>query len=139
MRMQMVSDADRAELERCARAKGASARMVELDRCRMPNHNGVRAAGPKPLRPGDAGIGLENAAEPVTGLAAKFSHMTRIAPSPLGSETVGAWIGPAGLSSLADSVVANVMLDSGGFGLGTGRKPRLRIRANRNASPECRV
>ena len=40
----MVSDADRAELERCARAKGASARMVELARTVLLAADGLTGA-----------------------------------------------------------------------------------------------
>jgi hypothetical protein len=41
-------------------------------------------------RPGLVAIGTDTEAVPVTGLAANFSLMPRIAPPPLGSEAVGA-------------------------------------------------
>ena len=44
MRVPMVPDADRAELERCARAKGASARVVERARIVLLAADGLTGA-----------------------------------------------------------------------------------------------
>src|SRR5215207_9693576 len=46
--------------------------------------------GPKPERPGLVAIGTLMEPVPVTGLAANFSPMPRIAPPPLGKEIEGA-------------------------------------------------
>src|SRR5215208_5558801 len=51
--------------------------------------------GPKPERPGDVKIGTVRDPVPVTGLAANFSPMPRIAPPPFGNATTGgAWNDP---------------------------------------------
>ena len=48
------------------------------------------SCGPKPPRPGEVAIGTLIEPVPVTGLAANFSPMPRIAPPPLGREIEGA-------------------------------------------------
>src|SRR5258708_39151780 len=45
--------------------------------------------GPNPERPGLAAIGTDIEPVPVTGLAANFSPIPRIAPPPFGSEICG--------------------------------------------------
>ncbi|OEU61971.1 MAG: hypothetical protein BBJ57_05765 [Desulfobacterales bacterium PC51MH44] len=47
------------------------------------------SCGPKPERPGDVTIGTLRDPVPVTGLAANFSPMPRIAPPPFGSDMEG--------------------------------------------------
>jgi hypothetical protein len=52
------------------------------------------SCGPNPARPGLVRIGTDIEPVPVTGLAANFSPIPRIAPPPLGSEIEGArWEG----------------------------------------------
>src|SRR5262245_42983850 len=76
----------------------------------------VRASsGWKPARPGLVAMGTLIEPVPVTGLAANFSPMSRIAPPPFGSEGTGA-TGPLGLaapSDLAPSALAASGLASG--------------------------
>src|SRR6185436_13951106 len=48
------------------------------------------SCGPNPERPGLVAIGTVIEPVPVTGLAANFSPMPRIAPPPLGREILGA-------------------------------------------------
>src|SRR6266850_516853 len=48
------------------------------------------SAGPNPPLPGVVAIGIVVEPVPVTGLAANFSPIPRMAPPPLGSETTGA-------------------------------------------------
>src|SRR5713226_3414029 len=48
------------------------------------------SCGPKPERPGEVKIGTVKEPVPVTGLAANFSPIPRIAPPPLGSVMDGA-------------------------------------------------
>src|SRR5262245_30776917 len=47
------------------------------------------SCGPKPERPGLVAIGTVIEPVPVTGLAANFSPMPRIAPPPLGNDIAG--------------------------------------------------
>ena len=47
------------------------------------------SCGPKPERPGDVNIGTLSDPVPVTGFAANFSPMPRIAPPPFGREIEG--------------------------------------------------
>ena len=48
------------------------------------------SCGPKPERPGLVAMGTVSDPVPVTGLAANFSPMPRMAPPPLGSDILGA-------------------------------------------------
>lgn len=48
------------------------------------------SCGPNPPRPGDVAMGTDIEPVPVTGLAANFSPIPRMAPPPLGREMVGA-------------------------------------------------
>src|SRR5215468_6553930 len=48
------------------------------------------SCGPKPERPGLTARGTDIEPVPVTGLAANFSPMPRMAPPPFGSEILGA-------------------------------------------------
>src|SRR5690348_11420087 len=52
------------------------------------------SCGPKPDRPGLVKMGTVIDPVPVTGLAANFSPMPRIAPPPFGSDTAGGCGGP---------------------------------------------
>src|SRR5438094_4088381 len=71
--------------------------------------------GPKPDRPGLVAIGTVIDPVPVTGLAANFSPIPRIAPPPLGNEIVG---GAVRLGPLRASVwPASVLLLSPAFSL----------------------
>src|SRR5262245_40620661 len=76
-------------------------RVIEGRERLQPNPNGPFPApesyesascGPKPERPGLVAIGTVIEPVPVTGLAANFSPIPRIAPPPLGSEIDGAEI-----------------------------------------------
>src|SRR5438876_11331349 len=55
-----------------------------------PESYASESCGPKPERPGLVASGTVIVPVPVTGLAANFSPMPRIAPPPLGSEITGA-------------------------------------------------
>lgn len=55
-----------------------------------PESYDSESCGPKPKRPGLVAIGTVIEPVPVTGLAANFSPMPRIAPPPLGREMEGA-------------------------------------------------
>jgi len=48
--------------------------------------------GPKPERPGLVAMGTDIEPVPVTGFAANFSPMPRMAPPPFGSEIAGGLI-----------------------------------------------
>src|ERR1700674_5647653 len=52
------------------------------------------SCGPKPDRPGLVSNGTVSAPVPVTGFAANFSPIPRIAPPPLGSEIAGMLLPP---------------------------------------------
>ena len=76
-------------------------RVIEGRERLQPNPNGPLPApesydsescGPKPERPGLVAIGTDMEPVPVTGLAANFSPIPRMAPPPLGREMVGAEI-----------------------------------------------
>src|SRR5437773_10489692 len=56
--------------------------------------------GPKPERPGLVAIGTVIEPVPVTGFAANFSPIPRIAPPPLGSEIAGMLLPPELLRSV---------------------------------------
>ena len=56
-----------------------------------PESYAREGCGPNPERPGLAWRGTASEPVPVTGLAANFSPIPRIAPPPLGSERVGLW------------------------------------------------
>ena len=73
-------------------------RVIEGRERLQPNPNGPLPApesydrdscGPKPERPGEVAIGTVIEPVPVTGLAANFSPMLRMAPPPLGNVTLG--------------------------------------------------
>src|SRR5258708_14995869 len=73
-------------------------RVIEGSERRQPRPNGPLPApesyasescGPKPERPGLIARGTDTVPVPVTGLAANFSPIPRIAPPPLGNEIVG--------------------------------------------------
>ena len=61
----------------------------------VPESYDKESCGPNPDRPGLMAIGRVIEPVPVTGLAANFSPIPRIAPPPLGSEICGAVNGEA--------------------------------------------
>lgn len=68
--------------------------------------------GPKSDRAGLAGIGIVKFPVPVTGLAANFSPMPRIAPPPFGSAIAGG-VEVAALDSFVASLAAGVFAVAG--------------------------
>src|SRR5437763_5898186 len=84
-------------------------RVIEgSERC-QPKPNGPSPApesyesescGPKPERPGLVAIGTVIEPVPVTGLAANFSPMPRMAPPPFGNESDGKGVLPESVEAV---------------------------------------
>src|SRR5260370_4958066 len=66
--------------------------------------------GPNPERPGLAAIGTVSDPVPVTGLAANFSPMPRIAPPPFGREGDGTGLGFCAFPSSVVPALARALL-----------------------------
>src|SRR3990170_3296779 len=98
--------------------------------------------GPNPERPGLAAMGTDMEPVPVTGLAANFSPMPRMAPPPLGREMEGAarFCSPSGrpdafsAEAIADHLASEADLPVHGWGRHLSSEPMTKM----NASPGCR-